>query len=79
MGSENYGKFTSLIIRLLEIGSYRVFLPVFPAVTLYCKDSYKSADNSIKWQNFLLCRQNIMFVRHNSFDIGLPSPGLIPE
>ena len=68
MWAENYGKFTYLILRLLEIGSYRVFLPVFPAVTLCCKDSYKSADNSIKWQNFLLYRQTIMFVRHNSFE-----------
>ncbi len=24
----------------------------------------------MKWQNFLLCRQNIMFMRHNFFDIG---------
>ena len=54
MWAENYGKFTSLILRLLEIGSYRVFLLVSPAVTLYRKDSYKSADNSIKWQNFFM-------------------------
>ena len=38
----------------------------FSCLTLYCKYSYKSADNSIKWQNFLLCRQNLMPMQHNS-------------